>query len=61
MQRIADVELPPQAGDFRLLSRRLVDAINAHGERARFMKGLFASLGFRQAEVYYSTAPRAMG
>jgi glycosyltransferase involved in cell wall biosynthesis len=61
MSRIADVEIPAQAGDFRLLSRRLVLALNAYPERTRFMKGLFATLGFEQKLLYYDRSPRSIG
>jgi glycosyltransferase involved in cell wall biosynthesis len=61
MSRIADVEIPAQAGDFRLLSRRLVLALNAYPERTRFMKGLFATLGFEQKLLYYDRSPRSSG
>jgi glycosyltransferase involved in cell wall biosynthesis len=61
MGRIADVEMPAQAGDFRLLSRRLVLALNAYPERTRFMKGLFATLGFNQKLLYYEREARAVG
>lgn len=49
------------AGDFRLLDRRVVDVIRAMPERNRFMKGLFAWGGFRQAAVEYDRAERAAG
>lgn len=61
MRRIADVEIPRQAGDFRLLSRRLVLALNHYPERSRFMKGLFASLGFKQKLLYFSRSERTKG
>ena len=61
MGRIADIEIPRQAGDFRLLSRRLVQALNAYPERTRFMKGLFATLGFDQKLLYYEREARSAG
>lgn len=61
MGRIADVDIPAQAGDFRLLSRRLVLALNAYPERMRFMKGLFANLGFEQKLLYYEREARSTG
>jgi len=61
MGRIADVEMPAQAGDFRLLSRRLVLALNAYPERTRFMKGLFATLGFKQKLLHYEREARTTG
>ncbi|MDZ4729848.1 MAG: glycosyltransferase family 2 protein [Xanthomonadales bacterium] len=61
MGRIADIDLPHQAGDFRLLSARLVLALNAYPERTRFMKGLFASLGFKQKLIHFERVARNQG
>jgi glycosyltransferase involved in cell wall biosynthesis len=58
---LSNDKIPEHAGDFRLLDRKVVDAIKAMPERNRFMKGLFAWAGFRQAFVTYSRAPRATG
>lgn len=55
------VEIPPHAGDFRLMDRRVVDALKLLPERNRFMKGLFAWLGFRQTCVYYDRPARQEG
>ena len=54
-------KIPEHAGDFRLLDRKVVDVIRKMPERNRFMKGLFAWSGFRQAAVEYERAPRAHG
>ena len=54
-------KIPEHAGDFRLLDRAVVDIIKAMPERNRFMKGLFAWSGFKQAAVEYERAPRAVG
>ena len=54
-------KIPEHAGDFRLLDRRVVDVIKRMPERNRFMKGLFAWSGFRQAAVEYDRAERAIG
>jgi glycosyltransferase involved in cell wall biosynthesis len=59
--RLADVEMPQGAGDFRLLDRRVVDVLNAMPERARFMKGLFAWVGFRHIGVEFEPGERAAG
>jgi glycosyltransferase involved in cell wall biosynthesis len=61
MSRLADVPIPENAGDFRLMDRRVVAALLTFPERNRFMKGLMAACGFRQAEVWYDRAPRAAG
>ena len=54
-------KIPENAGDFRLLDRKVVDVIKAMPERNRFMKGLFAWAGFRQAAVEYDRAERTTG
>ena len=61
INRLADQPVPPDVGDFRLMSRRAVDALLRLRERHRFMKGLFAWVGFRQTELLYRRAPRAAG
>ncbi|MFZ2650830.1 MAG: glycosyltransferase family 2 protein [Burkholderiaceae bacterium] len=57
----SQVTIPPDAGDFRLMDRRVVDAIRAMPERNRFMKGLYAWVGFKSVGVPYDPAPRASG
>lgn len=59
--RIADVALPENVGDFRLMDRRVVEALRQLPERRRFMKGLFAWIGFRAVEVDYVRPPRVAG
>lgn len=54
-------KIPEHAGDFRLLDRRVVDVIRAMPERNRFMKGLFAWAGFKQAAVSYHREERKIG
>jgi glycosyltransferase involved in cell wall biosynthesis len=61
MGYLSDVEIPHNVGDFRLLSRRAVAALNALPERHRYMKGLYAWIGFPQKGVEYVRAPRAAG
>lgn len=59
--RIGEVPIPSNVGDFRLMDRRVVQALKTLPERTRFMKGLFAWLGFRQVTILYSRQPRAAG
>ena len=58
---LADRELPPHAGDCRLLSRRAVQALQQLPERERFMKGLFAWIGFKSISVPCVRRPRVAG
>jgi glycosyltransferase involved in cell wall biosynthesis len=55
------VHIPQDTGDFRLLSRRAVDALGKLREQHRFMKGLFAWIGFSQKAVPYRRDPRFAG
>ncbi len=59
--RIADVKIPENVGDFRLMDRVVVDAVRLLPERRRFMKGIFAWVGFRTAVVEYVREPRSAG
>ncbi len=61
MRRMNDVRIPPNAGDFRLLDRKIVDVINAMPERTRFMKGIFAWPGFKTETVEFQANARAGG
>jgi polyisoprenyl-phosphate glycosyltransferase len=58
---ITDVDLPPGAGDFRLLDRKVVDILNEMPERLRFMKGLYAWAGCHHVGVPYAPPPRRHG
>lgn len=59
--RIADTRLPENVGDFRLMDRKVVDALNQLPESRRFMKGLFAWVGFRTIAVDYDRPERVAG
>jgi len=61
MQRMGNVKLPEDTGDFRILSRRAVDALNLFREQHRFMKGLFAWIGYKQKAVLYDRDQRHAG
>jgi glycosyltransferase involved in cell wall biosynthesis len=58
---MADVRIPENVGDFRLFTRTVADALKSLPESCRFMKGLFAWVGFKTAVVEYKRAPRAAG
>jgi len=51
LSRVTRINVPANAGDFRLMDRKIVDVLNAMPERCRFMKGLYAWPGFRSVEV----------
>jgi glycosyltransferase involved in cell wall biosynthesis len=59
--RMSPVEIPRNTGDFRLLDRRVVDALKQLPERNRFMKGLFAWVGFKQTSILYDRPQRYKG
>ena len=61
IRRVAEVEIPPNTGDFRLMSRRVVDEVLRLNETHGFLRGLVALVGFPQASVLYDRDPRATG
>ena len=61
MERLSNTPVPRDTGDFRLLSRRALEALRQLRERQRFMKGLFAWIGYRQTAVHYQRDPRHAG
>jgi glycosyltransferase involved in cell wall biosynthesis len=61
MQRLSRVQIPHDAGDFRLLSRRAVEALSGLREQHRFMKGLFAWIGYPQKAIQYERDARYGG
>lgn len=61
LNAMSDVDIPRDTGDFRLVSRTALDAVLAMPEKARFIRGMFAWVGFRQIGIEYSRAPREVG
>jgi glycosyltransferase involved in cell wall biosynthesis len=59
--RLSDIKIPQNVGDFRLMSRRAVDAFLSMPERDRFVRGMVSWLGFSQVAVPYQRAPRMAG
>jgi len=59
MRWMTSVEIPPNAGDFRLIDRKIIDVINKMPERHRFMKGIFAWPGFKVASIEFQASVRA--
>jgi polyisoprenyl-phosphate glycosyltransferase len=58
---LSEVSIPADVGDFRLMSRRIVERLNAMPEQDRFIRGMVAWLGGRQTEVLYDRDPRFAG
>ena len=61
IQKVSRVSIPEDTGDFRLMSKRAVEALKALREQHRFMKGLYAWVGFPQKAVLYNRDPRFAG
>jgi dolichol-phosphate mannosyltransferase len=61
LNRLSDTEIPLDVGDFRLMDRRVVDALIAMPERARFIRGMVSWVGYRQVAVPYRRAERFAG
>lgn len=61
LRKMSDVEVPVDTGDFRLMSRRVVDSLNAMPERYRFVRGMVSWIGHRQTSIYYERDPRHAG
>lgn len=61
LNRLSDLTIPEDTGDFRLLSRKAVNTLAKLPERSRYMKGLFAWIGLPVEVITYDRAPRAAG
>ena len=61
LQRLTDVDIPADTGDFCLMDRRVVDLLNRMPERNRYLRGMRAWLGFRQTAVPFERPPRIAG
>ena len=61
LRLLADVDIPPDTGDFCLMDRQVVDILNAMPERNRYIRGLRAWVGFRQTAVHFERDPRFAG
>jgi polyisoprenyl-phosphate glycosyltransferase len=59
--RLADIDVPTGAGDFRLVDRQALEAVRAMRESNRYLRGMFSWVGFRQSGVPYSSPPRPAG
>jgi dolichol-phosphate mannosyltransferase len=61
LRRLTDVDIPADAGDFRLLDRRVIDQLVGMRERARFVRGMVSWVGFRQCRLEYDRHERHAG
>lgn len=61
LDRITDTPIPRDTGDFRLMSRRVVDVFNAMPERQRYVRGMIAWVGFKQVPIQYQRSKRFAG
>ncbi len=61
LRKLTEVEIPPDAGDFCLLDRKVIDVLNSMPERNRYVRGLRAWVGFRQTAVEFDRAERFAG
>jgi glycosyltransferase involved in cell wall biosynthesis len=61
INQLSDTEIPLDTGDFRLMDRKVVDALLKMPERDRFLRGMISWIGFRQAPVHYRREPRFGG
>jgi dolichol-phosphate mannosyltransferase len=61
LQRIGDADIPSNVGDFRLMTRRVVDILKAMPEQHRFIRGMIGWIGFRQIALRYDRDPRFAG
>ncbi len=61
LQSLIDIDIPLDTGDFRLMSRRVVESLNAMPERHRFVRGLVAWVGFKQVGIEYERLERFAG
>jgi dolichol-phosphate mannosyltransferase len=61
LNRLSEVPIPLDTGDFRLISRRVADALREMPERDRFLRGMVSWVGFKQVALPYRRAPRFAG
>jgi polyisoprenyl-phosphate glycosyltransferase len=61
LRQLADGDMPVDSGDFRLMSRKVIDILNAMPEQQRFIRGMVSWIGLRQVALAYDRAPRTTG
>jgi len=61
ISKISDTYIPADTGDYRLMDRKVIEALKQIPERNRFMKGLFSWVGYKQTAIYFHRLPRQKG
>ena len=61
LNSLSEIDIPLDTGDFRLIDRKVIDALKQMPEKGRFMRGLVSWTGFRQVEIEYKREPRLAG
>lgn len=61
INKVSTIKIPANTGDFRLMDRQAVDSVRLLGERTRFMKGIFAWVGFKTHSIYFDRENRVAG
>ncbi len=61
LDRVSDVDIPRDVGDFRLMDRRVVTELARYREHDRFLRGIVAQIGFHQEAILFDRAPRTTG
>lgn len=61
LQKLSDIPIQPDVGDFRLLDRQCLNALRMLRESQRYTKGMFSWIGFRKKEIFFDRPPRAAG
>lgn len=61
LNKLSEIDIPENSGDFRLLDRKVVDVLKNLPERNLYLRGLVSYLGFRQCAIYYDRDPRLSG
>jgi dolichol-phosphate mannosyltransferase len=61
LNRLADIPIPKDTGDFRLMDRKVIEVLKSMPERDRFVRGMVSWIGFKQISIPYQRAPRFAG
>lgn len=61
MEKLGEIPIPSNAGDYRLMDRKVIESLKSVRERTRFMKGLFAWLGYKTATIHFTREKRVAG